>query len=229
MRVAVIYAFRSPGSGAVYIGKHECDPEGWPRRGSGRLPDGYRGSGVAVANFHAKHGAAVQWRILAIVPLADWPRAERRAIRLARALLGNRCVNKAEGGDGLGSDLARKVSRQMWSNPEQAERTTLAIREANNRPEMKARRSADSIALWADPDYASRATTASSAAQRRPEVRAKHSSIGKVRVQTPEGAATLARAHAAGQAPASRARAAATLRINNSWRRLERARPELFG
>lgn len=66
MEQVVIYAFKSPGSGAVYIGKHQCSPEGWPRRGTGCLPDGYRGSGVAVVNFHRRHGAAVQWRILAV-------------------------------------------------------------------------------------------------------------------------------------------------------------------
>ena len=112
---AVIYAFRSPGSGAVYIGKHQCSPEGWPRRGTGCLPDGYRGSGVVVGRFHRRHGAAVQWRILAVV---DGDRdavnaAERRAIRLARVVLGRRCVNVLEGGDGLTSADAQR----MWRNP----------------------------------------------------------------------------------------------------------------
>lgn len=129
----VIYAFRSPASGAVYVGKHQCSPEGWPRRGAGRLPDGYKGSGVAVVNFHRRHGAAVQWRILAVV---DGDRdtvnaAERRAIRLARAVLGRQCVNRQAGGDGMTSDDARA----LLSRPEVRERLAAANRSRAATPE----------------------------------------------------------------------------------------------
>lgn len=133
---AVIYAFRSPGSGATYIGKHNCDPDGWPRRGTGPLPDGYRGSGVAVANFHRRHGAAVQWRILATVAGGRDAvnAAERRAIRLARALLGKRCVNHASGGDGLSSQDAKA----MWADPETGSRMRKAHRDLTNSDQWKA-------------------------------------------------------------------------------------------
>jgi hypothetical protein len=108
----VIYAFRSPGSGAVYIGKHEpkVDPAHWPRRGNGKLPDGYEGSGLVVPRFHARHGERVQWRILAVVPLADWPRAEQRAVDLARAVFGRKCVNIADGGQGFTRAEARAAN-----------------------------------------------------------------------------------------------------------------------
>ena len=129
----VIYAFRSPGSGAVYVGKHQCNPDGWPRRGTGPLPDGYRGSGVAVVNFHRCHGAAVQWRILAVV---DGDRgavdaAERRAIRLARSVFGRRCVNRQAGGEGMTSEDARA----LLARPEVRERLAAANRARAASPE----------------------------------------------------------------------------------------------
>lgn len=136
----VIYAFRSPGSGAVYLGKHEpkVDPTTWPRRGNGKLPDGYDGSGAVVPRFHARHGAAVQWRILAIVPVADWPRAERRAIHLARLFFGRKCVNRKGGGEGFTSEEARA----MHADPAVKARHAAALKDAIARPEVKARRQA---------------------------------------------------------------------------------------
>lgn len=129
---AVIYAFRSPGSGAVYIGKHECDPSRWPRRGSGRLPDGYAGGGKAVARFHARHGERVEWRILAVVAPGDWPRAERRAIRLARALFGQRCVNVLAGGPGLTISEAKR----QWADPAWRARRVASL----HTPDVKAKK-----------------------------------------------------------------------------------------
>ena len=149
---AIIYAFRSPGSGAVYIGKHECDPEGWPRRGNGRLPDGYPGRGVAVANFHAKHGDRVEWRILAVVPLADWPRAERRAVDLARAVFGRKCANIADGGLGLTSAVAQRLARKRWSDPGYRDAQCEAFRAAGSRPEVRANRAAAAKAAAQRPE-----------------------------------------------------------------------------
>lgn len=182
MQHVVIYAFRSPGSGAVYVGKHEpkVDPTLWPRRGHGRLPDRYRGSGVVVDHFHARHGEAVQWRILAIVPVADWPRAERRAIHLARLIFGRRCVNRRRGGDGLSS----QESKALWSDPGMRARQSAATKEALNRPEVKARHRAGT-----------------KVAANRPEVKAQQSEVQKALAQTPAGKARYALLHAIAASP----------------------------
>lgn len=148
MTAVVIYAFRSPGSGAVYVGKHECDPDGWPRRGNGRLPDGYKGSGDVVPRFHARHGAAVQWRILAVVSLDDWPRAERRAVDLARAIFGRKCVNIRGGGRGLSS----AESRAMLADPEIVKRQRQASRQAMDRPEVREKMRAAQLGKKLSPD-----------------------------------------------------------------------------
>jgi hypothetical protein len=171
---AVIYAFRSPGSGATYIGKHQCSPEGWPRRGTGCLPDGYRGSGVVVGHFHRRHGAAVQWRILTVV---DGGRdavnaAERRAIRLARAALGRKCVNKADGGDGQ----TREAALLLSADPDWREKVRAATRAALANPEVRAKQSAAQKLASARPEvYAKRVAAAAFAAasSKTPEVLAK--------------------------------------------------------
>lgn len=101
-RLAVIYVFRGE-DGTVYAGQHRAraghDPRGWPRRGCGPLPDGYTGSGTiwrATARW-------AEWRILAVLPArsVDVDRCERQAIRVARRLFGDRCVNLSEGGGQL--------------------------------------------------------------------------------------------------------------------------------
>lgn len=237
---AVIYAFRSPRSGATYIGKHQCDPEGWPRRGTGSLPDGYRGSGVVVGHIHRRHGAAVEWRILAVVDgdkdLVN--RAERRAVRLARHLWADRCVNIREGGDGFTSAEARASLKAMWadtqhrafisatsstaakaqwSDPEYAAKVSAARNEAVRRPDVKARMSAAATARWSDPERATKMSAATKEATNRPEVKAKNSAAQKARLLTPEGAAALARAHS----PEARAKAAATRARNKALRAME--------
>ncbi|WP_028031234.1 hypothetical protein [Gemmobacter nectariphilus] len=209
----VIYAFRSPGSGAVYIGKHECDPGGWPRRGTGRLPDGYAGSGDVVPRFHARHGARVEWRILAVVSVADWPRAERRAVDLARAILGRKCVNLKDGGDG-------------WSREE-----ALAARAKAARPEYMARHRAARRAYAATPEGEAQiadARLASIARSQEPEVCAKRSRSHKALAQTPERRAQLLRVAALNHTPEAIAKRQRTRRVNDGWRELERERPELF-
>lgn len=189
MQHAVIYAFRSPGSGAVYIGKHEpksgVDPTQWPRRGNGRLPDGYKGSGNVVPRFHERHGTTVQWRILAIVPLDDWVRAERRAIHLARLIFGPKCVNIRDGGEGftsadakrLASDPAqlarlrrqapvagsavpeasRRVGSERWrANPDNARKVAELNREKPSRPGFREKLSQAAAETWADSSFRER-------------------------------------------------------------------------
>lgn len=104
MKPCVIYLFTSP-SGRAYAGKHTCDPEGWPRRETGALPSGYRGSGKLWARVMRRHGPAIRWAILRRFPAgtaqATVDEAERRAIRLVRWLWGDGCTNLAEGGQGF--------------------------------------------------------------------------------------------------------------------------------
>lgn len=214
---AVIYAFRSPGSGATYIGKHECSPEGWPRRGTGCLPDGYRGSGVVVGHFHRRHGAAVRWRILAEV---DGGRdavnaAERRAIRLARHLLADRCVNIREGGDGFTSAEARASLKAMWadprhrafisatsstaakaqwSDPEFAAKVSAAQKARWSDPEYAAKMSTAATAQWSDPEYAAKVSAARNEAVRRPDVKARMSAAATARWSDPERATKMSAA-----------------------------------
>lgn len=203
---AVIYAFRSPDSGAVYIGKHECNPEGWPRRGNGRLPDGYPGRGKVVERFHRKHGAAVQWRILAIVPLEEWPRAEGRAVDLARAIFGRKCVNIRDGGRGG----TRADALRMWADPGHRAKTSAAIKDASNRPEARARLSAAARALWQDPE---RVGAAIKEAVSQSEVKARRSAAQRQAFAQPEVKARLVAGQKAGWAvPGVRARRSAAIK-----------------
>lgn len=211
---AIIYAFRSPGSGAVYIGKHQCDPEGWPRRGKGRLPDGYGGSGVAVRNFHRRHGDRVEWRILATVTGGrdEVNAAERRAIRLARALLGKMCVNRLDGGDGMTSEEARAQSRLNWDDPGYVERQRAGRRAYAATPEGE-----EQITL---------ARLASIAHVQSSETRAKMSVSAKAAAQRPQRKAQLARAAALNSTPEAIAKRQRTRALNDSWRRLAEQHPE---
>lgn len=218
----VIYAFRSPGSGAVYIGKHECDPTGWPRRGTGRLPDGYPGRGKVVERFHRKHGAAVQWRILAIVPFADWVRAERRAIHLARLIFGQRCVNILSGGDGLTSEEARAVTRAAWSDPVYAAKISAAAKAQWSDPESAAKISAAIKVVSNRPDVKAKVSAANREISNRPEVRARNIAANKAFAQTPERRAHLASIQASARSPEARAKAAATRARNKALRAMEK-------
>ena len=120
-RWTVVYAFRCP-RGRVYVGKHLVrrghDPRTWPRRGRGSLPDGYLGSGKVWRTVRRVHGRAVEWRLLAVVAGArreDWEPIERRAIRVAGAILPRGVLlNLTEGGDGLTS----AVSQALWTDAE---------------------------------------------------------------------------------------------------------------
>lgn len=188
MEHAVIYAFKSPGSGAIYIGKHECNPDGWSRRGNGRLPDGYPGRGKVVEHFHRRHGAAVEWRILAVVPLTDWVRAERRAIHLARLIFGRKCVNILSGGEGLSSVAARALHadpavkarhrealKAATATPERRAQMSTQAKGATATPEAKARMSAQAKARWSDPEAKARMSAQSKARWSDPETKARMS------------------------------------------------------
>lgn len=156
MTTAVIYIFRCP-KGRVYAGWRGVSPEAlrcWPNRGTGPLPDGYTGSGTAWEGVARKHGAGLVWRILARVDgaRADVDAAERRAIRLARATFGRRCLNIRDGGEGSTSAEARA----LWADPAYVQRTKAGMKAAMARPEVKAKLSAAGKRSWADPAYAER-------------------------------------------------------------------------
>lgn len=223
--LAVIYAFRSPGSGAVYIGKHKCDCAGWPKRGFGRLPDGYKGSGRAVRRFHERHGEAVEWRVLVVVDAARDAvnAAERRAIRLARKVLGRKCANMTDGGDGWTSER----SRNHWSDPKNRERISAThkalaqtpersayLQEAGARlhlPDVVARRRQSKAAWDASPE--GKAYFAKAKARlRSPEVVARQRVSRNTFDQTEAGQDQLRRWRAAAQSPEARAKAIASLK-----------------
>lgn len=216
MSAVVIYAFRSPGSGAVYVGKHECDPTDWPRRGNGRLPDGYPGKGRVVDRFHRRHGAAVQWRILAVVSVSDWVQAERRAIHLARLICGRRCVNQSSGGDGftsadslaLWADPKVKAKRRdTEATPAVKERRSAAMKAVHARPDVRARRAAAA----ARPDTKEKRSIAAKEVHAREDVKARHRQGTKDALARPEVRAKLSAASKEVMArPEVRARMAAT-------------------
>lgn len=207
--MTVIYLFVSP-SGRAYAGRHTCQHEGWPRRGSGALPSGYRGSGKLWANVTRRHGSAIRWIILRRfgpdAARADIDAAERRAVRLARAMWGERCMNLREGGEGFTSTDAHA----LWADPACAAKITASNKEAANRPEARARLSATAKAAMADPEARARQTASNKEVSNRPEVKAKVSAASKAAWADPAYAAKISaasKAHA--QTPAGRAHLAA--------------------
>lgn len=212
---AVIYAFQSPASRSVYVGKHqvsEGDLRSWPSEGYGRLPSGYRGSGLVVQRVHAKHKDRVRWRILARVTgsMKDVNAAERRAIRLARRVFGPLCLNLTRGGDGFSSDdwLERYADpafrearaqqlRAMHADPAASERRKAAARSALQSPEVKARMAVARQRLRDDPDVQRRRLENLRAALGTDEARANaRSRFEKLRA-CPETEARRREAHAA--------------------------------
>lgn len=200
--MTVIYLFVSP-SGRAYAGRHTCHHEGWPRRGSGALPSGYRGSGKLWANVTRRHGPAIRWIILRRfgpdATRADIDVAERRAIRLAHRLWAGRCMNRAEGG--TGNTSADALS--LWADPDFA----------GGSPATNAKRSAALKAITQQPEGAAVLARAQAAAHS-PEAIARQ----KARAQTPEGRAQLARAWAANKTPEALGKAAATRARNKAIR-----------
>lgn len=196
--MTVIYLFVSP-SGRAYAGRHTCQHEGWPRRGSGALPSGYRGSGKLWANVTRRHGPAIRWIILRRfgpdAARADIDAAERRAIRLVRHLWAGRCVNLLSGGEGLTSTDA--VAR--WADPALRAKMSAALKDANarpevkakisaahNRPEVKAKLSAARKEQWQDPAARAKVSAASKAMWSDPDLRARLSATHTARWSNPD-------------------------------------------
>lgn len=204
---AVIYAFRSPGSGAVYIGKHQCDPTGWPQRGNGRLPDGYAGSGKIIRQVHQRHGDRVMWRILRIVGggLDVVNGAERRAIRLARAVFGRKCVNKLDGGNGH----TRASARAYLTTP--SGRAHLAgTRDRLHSPEVVAKRNA-ALREQAKTPERQLQIAAARALTKTPEALAKLAETKRAYCATPKGKENTAKRVRASHTPEARAKARAAV------------------
>ncbi len=105
-------------AGYAYAGKRKAtEADAWPGTGIGPLPCGYAGSGKAWQNVVREHGSSnIRWRVLRIVPSEDravWAPVEQRAIRAARVVFGERCVNVRDGGHGFTSaDI-----RRMFADP----------------------------------------------------------------------------------------------------------------
>lgn len=155
---AVIYAFRSPVSGAVYVGKHTVhflDLAEWSRAGVGPLPDGYLGSGRRWLRTATEEGsAAVEWRILARVDgtQAEINSAERRAIRLARASFGPLCLNHKNGGGGrIANGEAPQRSRPLLDPKARQEHHAEKMRQWWAKPGRKEAQAAQSQRQWNDP------------------------------------------------------------------------------
>lgn len=220
MTGAVIYLFVSP-SGRAYAGRHTCQHEGWPRRGSGALPSGYTGSGKLWQNVARKHGPNLRWIILRRfpegTPRAQVDAAERRAVRLARSLWAGRCVNLLEGGEGLTSADASA----MWADPDVKTKISAANKAAQNRPEVKARNSAANKEAQNRPEVKARKSAANKEAANRPDVKARNSAASKALAQTPERHAFLASIQASTNTPEARAKAAATRARNKALRAME--------
>ncbi len=184
---AVIYIFMCP-KGCVYAGRRTVSPEAlrfWPNRGTGPLPDGYAGSGKAWQRVARKHRDALVWRIVARVDgtRQDADRAERRAIRLTRALFGRLCLNIFDGGQGFTSEDARAVGAMNAADPLWSARNRAHLQKLNSDPAQVARRAAQIGAIGADSegraiDEAKRAAAAAEAS-RRPDVAAKKSAAMK--------------------------------------------------
>lgn len=195
---AVIYIFRCP-KGRVYVGRRSVSQEAlraWPGHGVNRLPDGYAGSGKAWQAIHRRHGPMCVWRIVARVEgdRGAVNKAERRAVRLARALFGQRCVNIREGGDGMTSADAQALAsdpkrlaglRARHADPEYVIKNRAALARLNTEPEIDEKRRAG-LAL--------------------PEVKARRKATHKALAQTPERAAQLAAAIAYRWSPKGRAK-----------------------
>lgn len=182
MTAAVIYIFRCP-RGRVYAGRHAVSPEAlrcWPGRGEGPLPDGYTGSGTYWQDVARRHRAALVWRILARVE-GDHEAlvaAERRAIRLARAVFGQDCVNLHEGGDGYTPEQARAQAARNYA-----------------RPEYLAKLRAARLALSADPAWQEKIAARNRARGKDPEFRRKVSVAHKGRTKSPSHQARVAAAN----------------------------------
>lgn len=175
----VIYRFLCAPTGKTYVGKHECDPAGWPSEGCARLPDGYPGTGRWVKAARRKHGdSAFSWAILEVVPPGgDWQDAERRHVAAERTRVGKLCMNIRDGGEGHSIRTGRehmlrvwanpafrekmrgvgqRMGRAQWEDPEKRERMRAALAKGQRNalsPSARARQSAAAREHWCDPVF----------------------------------------------------------------------------
>ena len=115
-----------------------------------------------------------------------------------------------DGGDGFTSNEAKRLQAQ---------------------PEVKARQRAGRRAFAATPEgriQIAQAVAASQVKVHSPEARAKRSRTHKALALTPLRQAQLARATALNNTPEAIAKRERMRRINDTWRRLAVARPDLF-
>jgi hypothetical protein len=154
--MTLIYLLRHRPTGYAYAGKRKSlGSDSWPRRGTGFLPDGYKGSGHAWANILAKYPNRddYEWIVLGRPSEETWADAERRAIRLVRHIWGPLCVNIADGGEGQTSEAAKAISA---------------------RPEVKAKQKASLERRYADPAFKAKSIAAMRRVWDDPAIRAKH-------------------------------------------------------
>jgi hypothetical protein len=166
--------------------------------------------GVVDEHFHRKHGEAVQWRILAVVPVADWVRAERRAIRLARAIFGRLCVNVLSGGDGFTSSEARELGLKNAADPAWRAKNRAQLERTHQDPAWQAANRAHLGRINSEPEARIQLGRMNEASTT-PEARKKRSAKLKSHANTIKGKAQLARAAAIRSRKAARRRAAKAL------------------
>jgi glycine/D-amino acid oxidase-like deaminating enzyme len=153
--MTLIYLFRHRPTGYAYAGKRKSQGSlDWPRRGTGFLPDGYRGSGSVWAKVIAKYSdpAEYEYIVLGRPSSDDWERYERRAIALTRALFGRKCLNRTEGGDGFSSETRKRLHQ----DPAWRRKQRRALRRALDTPEFKEKVRQATAARWQDPEMARR-------------------------------------------------------------------------
>lgn len=209
-----IYAIISP-SGGVYVGKHVCDARSWPRKGFGKMPDGYFGSGTYAKRAMAKYGSAMMWRMIFVASKENWKEKEKRAIRLVRHIFKGKCRNIYDGGEGHTSRSALEAAKNpetsakrskaniaAWADPVVREKRSSGIRAAKSTPEAKKQISEQFKAMstpkerqrkklsaqkqWADPEQRKAKIDSIKAATSTPEAKLRRSKISKKMWSDPE-------------------------------------------
>lgn len=149
---------------SLYIGQSKSTPE---------QAKNYYGSGDFCKKYRKKYGLRwIKENVKKTILLQDLPNQEALdywetfAIADYRCRFGDRVVNRADGGDGLSSSMAKK----LWGSEEYRKKQSEArkgkkkseehkrkISEANKRtqnlPELKAKRSEVAKKLWKSPEY----------------------------------------------------------------------------
>lgn len=195
-------------SGGIYVGKHACNARTWPKRGTGKMPDNYIGSGTYAKRAFLKYGNAMKWRIIFIASEENWKEKEKRAIRLVRFMFGDMCRNIYDGGEGHTSRSAFEAAKNpltsrkrtaanylSWADPIVREKRSSGIRAAKSTPEAKKkisdtfkamdtpegreRKSRNAKKQWADPEQRKIKIDAIRAASSTPEAKMLRSKISK--------------------------------------------------